>query len=298
MSRKRYILTLVETDSDRAYSALLSRTKGIFLVLFTFCVFFLIALPFSGLFRKTTSTLQFERIKQENTQLKKKFTNWEKRIRGIESDLSTLYQTRSNIQDASSFPVPESELGVGGPESETRLAVNPSEEVMKTEISLDNLENNLTTLRENMENVEKSITSRMDRIAHYPSIRPVIGGWISSGYGKRIDPFTEVIEHHSGIDIAIDAGSKVYATAGGTVKVVNNEVIENKGFGKYIIIDHGYGYETLYAHLSKTMVKQGDKIKRLDVIGMSGNTGKSTAPHIHYHVSYNGILQNPINFIL
>ena len=298
MSNKRYILTLVETESDRAYSALLSRTKGILLVLSLFLVFFLIALPFSSLFRQTTTNLQFERIKHENTELKKKFSNWEKRIRGIESDLSTLYQTRSEIQVASNFSVPEPALGVGGPESETRLELNPAEAVIKTELNLNNLESDLTALRENMENMEQSITSRMERIAHYPSIRPVNGGWISSGFGKRIDPFTEAIEQHSGIDISIDTGTKISATAAGVVKVVNNEVVENKGFGKYVIIDHGYGYETLYAHLSKTMVKQGQKVKRLDVIGLSGNTGKSTAPHIHYHVSYNGILQNPINFIL
>jgi murein DD-endopeptidase MepM/ murein hydrolase activator NlpD len=126
----------------------------------------------------------------------------------------------------------------------------------------------------------------------------VRGGWLSSSFGKRIDPFTGKIEEHAGVDISIKPGSEVFAVGAGTVKEAVTRAIPNKGYGVYIVLDHGFGYTTMYAHLSKIFVKRGQQVKRWDLIGLTGDTGKSTAPHIHYSVMLNGDPRNPIHFLL
>jgi murein DD-endopeptidase MepM/ murein hydrolase activator NlpD len=193
---------------------------------------------------------------------------------------------------------PELVYGVGGPSSNSRTGYIKIPQIEITEMNLSKLETELNWLKENTIDLENIVSSRKKEIAHYPSIRPVRKGWLTSGFGERTDPFTGQIEEHPGIDISIQPGSDVFATGAGIVKVINTKVIKNKGYGKYILIDHSYGYQTLYAHLSDIFVKPGQKVKRWDLIGLSGNTGKSTAPHIHYGVLLNKTPKDPMNFIL
>lgn len=121
-----------------------------------------------------------------------------------------------------------------------------------------------------------------------PSMRPVEGGWVSSAFGFRESPFSGKHEFHSGVDIAVHKGAPVMATANGTVTFAGY-----KGtFGKVIFIDHGFGIMTRYAHLSCCHVKEGRKVKRGDIIGEVGSTGRSTGPHLHYEVRLNDI---PVN---
>ena len=115
---------------------------------------------------------------------------------------------------------------------------------------------------------------------------------MASGYGRRVDPVYGTIKMHEGMDFACDIGTPVYATGDGTV--VSAEW--NSGYGNLIEINHGYGYTTRYAHLSKIDVKPGQKVSRGDRIGASGNTGKSTGPHVHYEVRLRGVPQNPVNY--
>ena len=149
-----------------------------------------------------------------------------------------------------------------------------------------------------MADIEEVIAKRMDRLAHYPSIRPVRGGWYSSGFGERKDPFTGKREFHPGLDICVKEGTQVLAAASGIVVVTRQTFVPLKGYGRFIIIDHGYGYKTRYGHLSKIMVRKGQHVKRGQIIGLTGNTGKSTSPHIHYEVMVDGKPENPFNFIL
>ena len=116
---------------------------------------------------------------------------------------------------------------------------------------------------------------------------------VSSGYGTRIDPFLKVKRMHYGQDFSLPKGSPVYATADGRVSILKSSF---GGFGKYIYIDHGNGYKTVYAHLDKFNVRRGQKVKRGELIAYSGNSGRSTAPHLHYEVHKNGKKVNPINF--
>jgi len=126
-----------------------------------------------------------------------------------------------------------------------------------------------------------------------PSVWPT-RGWVTSGFGYRKSPFTGLREKHEGWDIGARTGSAVRATADGMITVAGRE----RGYGKLIEIDHGYGVVTRYGHNSKNLIKVGDKVKRGQIVALVGNTGRSTGPHLHYEVLVNGVPANPKNYIL
>lgn len=134
-----------------------------------------------------------------------------------------------------------------------------------------------------------------DDLRSLPSILPVGLAQIDLiyyGFGKKLDPIYKTPKMHNGIDIAANTGTEILATANGTVEFIGDK----REHGKHIIINHNNGYKTLYAHVSEYMVRWGQKVKRGDVIGLVGNTGKSLTPHLHYEVQYNGKAINPVNY--
>lgn len=130
-------------------------------------------------------------------------------------------------------------------------------------------------------------------LASMPSIWPA-RGWVTSDFGTRTSPFTNKKTMHYGLDIATTTGSPIIAPADGIVSFSGNQ----EGFGKVLVIDHGYGFSTFYGHCSALKKKVGDKIKRGDLIALVGNTGTSTGPHLHYEVRVNGVATNPAKYIL
>lgn len=134
-----------------------------------------------------------------------------------------------------------------------------------------------------------------EELSQLPSILPIDHPEIDLiyyGFGKKLDPIYKTPKMHDGIDIAANIGTEIYATANGTIEYTG----DMREHGKHIIIDHKNGYKTLYAHLSEYMVKRGQKVKRGDLIGLVGNTGKTLTPHLHYEVQYNGKAVNPSNY--
>jgi len=121
-------------------------------------------------------------------------------------------------------------------------------------------------------------------------------GRITDRFGNRIDPFTEKPRLHTGIDIAAPTGTPVFSAAQGVVFSVVSSYSPNRDYGEYVVVDHGYGKQTLYAHLSQIYVKTGQKVKRWEVIGAVGETGRATGPHLHYEVRENGTPVNPIKY--
>jgi len=135
--------------------------------------------------------------------------------------------------------------------------------------------------------------TRRNRI---PAIQPIINKQLTlltTSYGMRINPFQKVLRSHQGVDYAIPEGSRVFATADGTVKEVSQR---NSTSGQTVVIDHGNGYETLYSHLSRIGVRRGQQVRRGDIIALSGNSGLSLAPHLHYEVRCNGMRVDPIHY--
>ncbi len=132
-----------------------------------------------------------------------------------------------------------------------------------------------------------------DRLKHIPAIQPVLNKDLkrtASGYGRRMDPIYQTIRFHNGMDFSAPAGTEIYATGDGVVSTVKTAF---SGYGMHVKIDHGFGYESVYAHMSKFNCKVGQKVKRGDIIGFVGSTGTSTAPHLHYEVQLKGKKVNP-----
>lgn len=143
------------------------------------------------------------------------------------------------------------------------------------------------------ESLINDLKRKRNLLSSTPSIWPT-KGWLSSGFGYRISPFTGLREFHKGLDISSREGTKVIATADGVVTFAGR----NGLYGNMIKIDHGHGMMTRYGHLEKMLKKRGDAVKRGDVIGLMGNTGRSTGPHVHYEVFLNGLPVNPKKYIL
>ena len=166
--------------------------------------------------------------------------------------------------------------------------------------ALQSPENTFGLLRDLLQGIESGLSSlkldvdkRNALAAATPSIWPA-HGWLTSRVGSRPDPITGDKDFHQGLDISADQGSQVYATADGTVAHAAAE----SGYGNLIVLDHGYGLETRYGHLSRYNVRPGDKVKRGDVVGFVGSTGRATGSHLHYEVRVNGRLLNPLQLLL
>ena len=150
-----------------------------------------------------------------------------------------------------------------------------------------------TNQEKGFEHLLKHLVDQGNLLAHTPAIRPT-RGLVTSSFGSRVSPFTGIKEFHKGLDIANRQGTPVVAAADGTVTFAND-----KGFwGKLIIINHGHGMSTRYAHLSKFFKEPGDSVKRGEIVGKIGSTGRTTGPHLHYEVRLNGTPINPEKYIL
>lgn len=181
---------------------------------------------------------------------------------------------------------------MGGPNTGATLAtVTPG--LSSPEDTFGLLRDLLEGIESRLRLVRSDVDKRNALAAATPSIWPA-HGWLSSAMGARNDPFTGGSDFHPGLDISADRGSPVYATADGTVQQAGY----SGGYGNLIIVDHGYGLETRYGHLMAFKVKDGDHIKRGDVIGLVGATGRSTGAHLHYEVRVNGRLLNPLQLLL
>ena len=160
-------------------------------------------------------------------------------------------------------------------------------------LSLDVLENSINAKEQQLSALEAIVFDKDINAEQKISGRPVKKGWLSSPFGHRADPFTGKKDWHPGLDFAALSGSDVVATAAGVV----TSVASKSGYGKAIEINHGDGYSTRYAHNKEILVAKGDMIKKGEVIGKVGNTGRSTGPHVHYEIMRNGKKLNPYKYI-
>lgn len=298
MFRKQYLINIIETETEKSYSTYTSKIKMIFFSILLLTLLLIISIPLNKLLLKTSNQFKINQLKNENYLLRNKFNAWQTRTDSIVMYIKQLKKENKKISMLAVNSDSHFQYGVGGPEHSPSLENTQHPVLTRTELKLSNIEHQINHLSESMTDLKNNISSRMDKISHYPSIKPIRKGWISSPFGKRKDPFTNKIVDHPGIDICTKIGTKVVATGAGKIIAIRKIFIKNKGYGKFILIDHDFGYRTLYAHLSKVLVKKGQHVNRWDIIGLTGNTGKSTSPHIHYGVFYNSKPQDPFNFIL
>ena len=189
------------------------------------------------------------------------------------------------------------QLGIGGgthsnARKYTGIPGNVVDKISEIEMNVNALSRKVKLELSSYNSLVDQVRNHSDELKVIPSIRPVREGYLGSGFGYRNDPFTSKVRFHYGQDFAVNTGTKIYAPADGKVKFAENQ----GGFGKVVKIDHGNGYRTIYAHLSKIKVKYGAKVQRGDLIAISGNTGRSAGPHLHYEVHQYGAPQNPLDY--
>lgn len=162
--------------------------------------------------------------------------------------------------------------------------------------TLNNLSSRIKTQEKSYTEIAGFIRNKEILLASTPAIQPISNKElkrVASGFGYRIDPVYKTVRFHAGLDFTAPQGTPIYATANGVAKLAGNF---GNGYGNYVIIDHGYGYETLYGHMFRVKIKNGIKVKRGEIIGYVGSTGKSTGPHCHYEVHKNGRPIDPVYF--
>ena len=231
-------------------------------------------------------------VREELVSIEKEITNLNVLIDSLE-----LYDKKLRTY-ASLAPINEDlrSMGVGG-YTPTYDEKNVSSKISK---NLDNLSQTLNNLLARAKLQKQSFDELLTQIEekkylqdHTPSIIPV-QGWLIRGFDYQVDPFTNEIKMHEGLDIAAPLGTPIVAPADGTIKFAGHK----EGFGLTLQIDHGYGFITLYAHCQRLKVTNGMTVKRGDIIAYVGNTGKSTGPHLHYEVRLSQTPINPMNYII
>jgi murein DD-endopeptidase MepM/ murein hydrolase activator NlpD len=192
-------------------------------------------------------------------------------------------------------PIPEEQrsVGYGGADRYFQLrGYKNSDDLIETAERLDKLGRQMYVEYRSLDKISRTAKLKEKKLTAVPSIKPVSTGvfsYISSPYGFRYHPKSHKWKKHTGIDIAVRYGTPVYATGDGIVQ----ESFRDRYYGRMVLIDHGFGYQSLYAHMSKLAVKKGAKIKRGQIVGYVGNSGLSTGTHLHYEVIKNGYRVNP-----
>ena len=226
--------------------------------------------------------------------LNKKLTQIESVVDNIEERDNNLYRV---YFEASPIPEAQRRAGFGGVNRYKDLeGYDNSELIINTSKRLDILSKQTVVQSRSLDEIERLASNKAALLEAIPSIQPIKNKDLTrmaSGYGYRNDPFTKKRRFHWGMDFTAKKGVPVYATGNGVVKRADNRA---SGYGNHIRIDHGFGYVSLYAHLSKYNVRRGQKVKRGDLIGFVGNTGRSAGPHLHYEIFKDKKRINPLNF--
>ncbi|HEX9654939.1 MAG TPA: M23 family metallopeptidase [bacterium] len=246
--------------------------------------------------------IELASLSKLNTVLKEQLLDMSGKVSQIESRIHELEKQDDQLRIIADLPRIDSDyrdVGVGGIMS-VNYPMAPDElsaDIFEHQRLLDKLERRIELTQTSRDEIKGKLDENQKILKHTPSIRPLIDGVIKDKFGLRLHPIIDKIQNHKGIDISAERGTEVLASAAGVVKRVVTDNI-HRGYGKHIIVDHGRGIQTLYGHLSKVMVKEGEKIDRWKPIGLVGDTGLATGPHLHYEVIIDGDQQDPIKFIL
>jgi murein DD-endopeptidase MepM/ murein hydrolase activator NlpD len=243
-----------------------------------------------------------ERMQQrELDYMKLQYQLLQERLQNIDLLLADMQERDDNIYRVifEAEPIPSSvrKAGYGGVDRYDRLkGYKNSDLVVATSRKLDQISSGLYVQSKSFDEVFELAKNKAEMLASIPAIQPVKDidlKRITSYFGIRLDPFYKVNKFHQGIDFSAPIGTEVYATGNGKVEMVEKSYW---GYGNTIVIDHGFGYKTKYSHLHQFKVRKGESVKRGQFIATLGNTGKSTAPHLHYEVHKNDKPVNPIHF--
>jgi murein DD-endopeptidase MepM/ murein hydrolase activator NlpD len=238
-------------------------------------------------------------LKEENAQLRSQILLVQEKVAHISATLDRVERFDAKLRTAvTQLQDPERNLAIG-PVGQDDPTIVPSpvpaaqENLAALPGRLRSLETEASRQEASLRELQEYFDDQKSLLASTPSIWPA-RGWVTSDFGLRLDPYSADREMHGGMDIASQHGQAVVAPSDGTVVFNGTE----GGYGKVLVIDHGYGVKTRYGHLSEVFVHLGERVKRGQKVAAVGNTGRSTGPHLHYEVRVNGIAENPRKFIL
>jgi murein DD-endopeptidase MepM/ murein hydrolase activator NlpD len=240
-------------------------------------------------------------IRAQNERLKDQFQQLNDQVKALQQQMTELEKRDNNVYRSifEAKPIPDSARA---------LALEKQQEIAKVEgmeqselinsiySSIAAMRSRIAAQKKSYDELANLINNKEKLLASTPAIQPVSNkdlSRIASGFGYRIDPIYKTVKFHAGLDFTAPQGTPIYATADGTVTTAG---FSDGGFGNHVVINHGYGYETVYGHMVRVKARAGQRVKRGDLIGYVGSTGKSTGPHCHYEVHKNGQKLDPVYF--
>lgn len=295
-STKNLTILFVPDDNTGVFSFKINTILFVFL-----CALWLSATAFAGyiLYKHINYRITFE----YNKYLNKKHKEFAKEILELRETVKRTAEVENQLRDLLKLKSKNAIIkytGFGGPSYiDTKLLEkeieNNNEMISRKafEVAVKYINSQAQINEKSFQEIIKYITDQRAKLTAVPSGWPV-KGWITCGFGSRIDPFTGALSFHQGVDIANDTGSPIKATADGIVQYAD---FERSGFGNIVTINHGNGYLSRYGHLQKFIVSPGQHVKKGQIVGFLGSSGKSTSPHLHYEVILNGVAVNPVKYL-
>ncbi len=238
-------------------------------------------------------------LERENEQLRVQLVSFKAELDGLKGRMDSNFELQNRARLMASLdPLSEDiwQVGVGGPEPQLlERELNASDLVFAgLENDLDMLIRQTELQKQSYDEIINILEEEASRRDCTPTIRPLKGGFLSSRFGRRMDPFTGRITRHKGVDYFARTGTPVMSSADGVITMAK----KNGSMGLTIEVNHGNGFKTRYAHLAKMHVRRGQRIKRGEILGAVGNTGRSTGPHLHYEVIFRKQHRDPLNYII
>lgn len=309
MRDKKIKLILFSLQGSEVKTVNLSWKRIISIMFSSFVVMLLMVGSSIALFTDFYKDQRITRLLRSNQALSNQLHHMSNKVTQIEGRMQAIEQSDDSLRIIAELPRMEADVrkvGTGGPYGEfvdVDLNALPDDlkgQTQKVNTLLAEIEGRIDIHNHNADQVEKKIQQNVAQLKHTPSIRPVLRelSRITDSYGMRIHPLVERKKHHDGLDIAAEVGTDVYSAAAGMVIRAEANYKPGSGYGKVIVIDHGYGYKTLYGHLSKVMVREGERVERWQIIGLVGKTGLTTGSHLHFEVHVNDTPVNPIDYII
>lgn len=240
-------------------------------------------------------------LRRDIDNMKEQYDALQHRMNEAKIQLTELQQRDNEIYRVifEASPIPDS-TRAGKIEKDEELAqlqsFSSNDIIASTAVLLKELLNRIKSQERSYTEIDELVKNKQKMLASIPAIQPVANKdlkRIASGFGYRIDPIYKTVKYHAGLDFSAPSGTPIYVTGDG---VVEEAALSDVGYGNHVVVRHGYGYKTLYGHMLRTKVKAGQTVKRGDVLGWVGSTGKSTGPHCHYEVMKNGEKVDPVYF--
>lgn len=232
---------------------------------------------------------ELNRLQVENRQQRNELQRLVAGIEDLQKEMRLMAQTDAKVRIMADLSKPKTDTmaGIGGPPE-----IDENDSFAQLQTRIDKMRRDIDLRRESQEEIQGFLNDQRSVVGAKPTGWPV-KGWLTSGFGMRKSPFTGKRKMHEGYDIAARTGTPIYVTADGVVSKAETV----PGYGKLVVVEHGYGYRTYYGHNSKIFVRAGERVTRGQKIAAVGNTGRSTGSHVHYEVRRNGVPVNPKKFL-